>query len=502
MTSALSPRDIQTRIRSGESLEDVAREAGMPVEKVEPFAAPVLAEREHVANSALQCPVRRRGETGSVRAMRTVVQERLATLGIDADEDVAWDAWRNEDRRWTVVARYEDGGTEHTATFIFDQRARFSVASDDDARWMIGEYTPAAPGVVDSPDAEPTVDLNDELALVRAVQGSVPLVEVPPTPAAPKALPSPVVHARETVVEREVPAKDSAAQLPLDESDDLEVEDYSPAELEQVDGIYDIVPNNTSDMDVLYEMLSSFSEDSVNIYAGLANPVTSEPVAPVAEVTPVEPLLSADEYEAPRAPAVDPQNDPQVAELDWVDVDEEPIEELDETPAAPSRAAGDVDVQDNEPPVADHAGDDLVAAEGVVEIEAAEPAEEQVVEEVVEDLEAKGLVSDEEVVAQIVDDLESEGLVADEVTNRDLDEAEVEAAPDTAVVEIPEPAQPVTEPAVEPAEDVPATPQPELVETPEAPAQPAAKPKAKPRKKRASVPSWDEIMFGGPTPKL
>ena len=40
MKTSLSPRDIQTRIRAGESLEDVGRMAGIPLDRVERFAAP------------------------------------------------------------------------------------------------------------------------------------------------------------------------------------------------------------------------------------------------------------------------------------------------------------------------------------------------------------------------------------------------------------------------------------------------------------------------------
>ena len=38
MDSALTPREIQARIRAGEPLSDVARAAGMAVDWVEPFA--------------------------------------------------------------------------------------------------------------------------------------------------------------------------------------------------------------------------------------------------------------------------------------------------------------------------------------------------------------------------------------------------------------------------------------------------------------------------------
>src|SRR5688500_5268814 len=49
MDSALRPRDIQTRIRAGETPETVAQAAHTSVDKIMAFAAPVLAERQHVA---------------------------------------------------------------------------------------------------------------------------------------------------------------------------------------------------------------------------------------------------------------------------------------------------------------------------------------------------------------------------------------------------------------------------------------------------------------------
>src|SRR5690242_10510685 len=49
---ALSPRDIQARIRGGESADDVARVAGVPVDRVLRYAGPVLQERAMLAQHA------------------------------------------------------------------------------------------------------------------------------------------------------------------------------------------------------------------------------------------------------------------------------------------------------------------------------------------------------------------------------------------------------------------------------------------------------------------
>ena len=54
---------------------------------------------------------------------------------IDA-EQISWDAWRTEDRRWSIEVRWPSED-ESAAHFEFDQRGRFSVAHDEAARMLI-----------------------------------------------------------------------------------------------------------------------------------------------------------------------------------------------------------------------------------------------------------------------------------------------------------------------------------------------------------------------------
>ena len=181
MNTSLSPRDIQSRIRAGESLEDVTRLAGIPLDRVERFAAPVLAEREHVAAVAMSASVRRRGETSGHRSLRITVTERLVTRGVDIDT-VRWDSYRLDDGRWAVTADYTSGTENRHACFTYDPRSRFSVAANDEARRLLGELSAGPQPVRQRPtdsaptgeDGEPTVDLSDELALVRATREPSP----------------------------------------------------------------------------------------------------------------------------------------------------------------------------------------------------------------------------------------------------------------------------------------------------------------------------------------
>jgi len=139
MDSALRPRDIQARVRAGETPEAVAVLAQVSVDKIMPYCVPVLAERQHVAALAQRSHVRRRNVEGPSRRLTDVVRERLRSRGVDA-RSAEWDAWRRDDGRWLVQATYHSGERERTALFVFDAIGRYSVADDDEAKWLTGEH--------------------------------------------------------------------------------------------------------------------------------------------------------------------------------------------------------------------------------------------------------------------------------------------------------------------------------------------------------------------------
>jgi hypothetical protein len=150
MDSTLRPRDIQARIRAGETPETVAQVAGTSVDKVMPYAAPVLAERAHVAQRAQRASIRRPpgdGPTaGSGRTLGEAVGSHLRGRNVDPDS-ITWDAWRREDGRWTLTGAYAASGRVGAAHFSFDAPGNYVVADDDDAHWLLGEVpdTPAQP---------------------------------------------------------------------------------------------------------------------------------------------------------------------------------------------------------------------------------------------------------------------------------------------------------------------------------------------------------------------
>jgi len=124
---SLAPRDIQARIRSGESAEDVARIAGVPVDRVLRYAGPVLQERAMLAQYARRTRLKTSDKGAS---LAEVVDARLGQHGIEL-EKISWDAYRRDDGTWRIVATWPSGKATATAMWELD-KARQTVTPQDD----------------------------------------------------------------------------------------------------------------------------------------------------------------------------------------------------------------------------------------------------------------------------------------------------------------------------------------------------------------------------------
>ena len=132
---SLSPRDIQARIRSGESADDVARIAGVPVDRVLRYAGPVLQERAMLAQHARRTRLKT-SEKGAPLA--EVVDARLAQHGIDA-EKISWDAYRRDDGSWRIVATWPSGKATAQAMWELDRGRQVVTPHDDMAQYLCTE---------------------------------------------------------------------------------------------------------------------------------------------------------------------------------------------------------------------------------------------------------------------------------------------------------------------------------------------------------------------------
>ncbi|MEV4749356.1 septation protein SepH [Streptosporangium sp. NPDC049248] len=130
--SPLRPKEIQARIRAGETAEEIANTAGIPVERVRWFEGPVLQEREYMAQQAQRCAVRLPGDSAPGPTLGDLVAERLTRRGVPADE-IEWDSAKRDDNMWRIKLGFVWNGHTRNAEWLFDPRRRHITPHDDEA---------------------------------------------------------------------------------------------------------------------------------------------------------------------------------------------------------------------------------------------------------------------------------------------------------------------------------------------------------------------------------
>ena len=169
----MSVKEIQRRLRAGETMDAIARDGHISVEKVERFAGPILQERVYILDQAFAVVLRKE----SARDQETfydVVISRLAPMGVDSDS-LSWNTWRIDDGTWTIDLSYPNRDGHGSATWNFDLNRRSITATNENARWMLGQE-PAprtqTPGLVHSEPSHPS-------RIVDSIPTSEPVRETP-----------------------------------------------------------------------------------------------------------------------------------------------------------------------------------------------------------------------------------------------------------------------------------------------------------------------------------
>jgi Protein of unknown function (DUF3071) len=185
----LPPRVIQSRIRAGETPEQVAAASGARVERIMRFAHPVLQERSRVAEQAREARVRLSEGTLTVN-LHQFMAERVRMIGTDPHA-VEYDAYRADDGTWLVTGSWRSGEESGTACWAFDVAGR-TVTPSDAATMDFAEGTRLVRVVPDVPHQPPApvhrsvAVLRDEPAAAPADSGQ-PAPPVVPEPIAPGA---------------------------------------------------------------------------------------------------------------------------------------------------------------------------------------------------------------------------------------------------------------------------------------------------------------------------
>jgi hypothetical protein len=149
-------KEIQARLRAGESMGSISRTTDWSVEKIEKFSGPILQERAYVIETARKSYLRREASSPTLDEA-TLIQ--LSSHGVDM-EAVEWNTHRNVDGTWNIVVQYPNIDGTAEANWNFELGNRILTAQDDSARWIAGDAKESRPrtathGFINSVDPTP-----------------------------------------------------------------------------------------------------------------------------------------------------------------------------------------------------------------------------------------------------------------------------------------------------------------------------------------------------------
>ncbi|OHR21354.1 DNA-binding protein [Corynebacterium sp. HMSC061H03] len=113
----LSPREIQDRIRGGQTVEELIEYSGMQPRKIESFAYPVLAERARIAELGKQSKPRRIDGPAKL-SLWEILATAFAARGQEL-ADASWDAYRDPSGQWIVTVTWNVGHTTNVAEWSY-----------------------------------------------------------------------------------------------------------------------------------------------------------------------------------------------------------------------------------------------------------------------------------------------------------------------------------------------------------------------------------------------
>ena len=141
----LTPREIQSEIRAGATVEELVQRWNDPIEYVAKFAQPIIDELGHIVHAAQGVRISIAGDRYNDEnhtEFGEIIASRLDASGARA---VAWNAARDEAGVWRVSVSYSLGGEEGVATWAFDPKKLILSPENQNAIALSTQNTLVAP---------------------------------------------------------------------------------------------------------------------------------------------------------------------------------------------------------------------------------------------------------------------------------------------------------------------------------------------------------------------
>lgn len=240
-----SPREIQSLLRSGLSVTEVAERTGENEDHIARFEAPITAELAFVLERALGVPVTTHDDEAA-STFGAAIEGRLREQGGTVSR---WQAYRLNDE-WIVGAEFTIGTVVEDATWSFDPRkltlvptntvaVRVSKADAVDAALFppLRVVSPQAPQRFDSGEFEPVREKPNPVVQIPIEIDEIIGESVTEPATAPESAPTDLLdelHKRRGERNDAMSSHPSTGSIPVITPDMLEIPDDSPVAPEDV----------------------------------------------------------------------------------------------------------------------------------------------------------------------------------------------------------------------------------------------------------------------------
>jgi hypothetical protein len=180
----LTPREIQTEIRSGATVDDLIARSGDPRHYIEKFAAPVQDELSHVIASALSVQISIAGDRHTDISHTEFGEIIAARLEASSAKHLVWSCRRDENHSWLVTATFEISSEPLVATWSFDPK-RLVLSPENETAIRLSTQNSltetsfaklkAAPSVTETVSESSPVGITETLADTQLVETIIPI---------------------------------------------------------------------------------------------------------------------------------------------------------------------------------------------------------------------------------------------------------------------------------------------------------------------------------------
>ena len=205
----ISPKEIQARLRAGESVEQLARAAGVPLARVARYSGPVQGEMARMIDAVRSSYVVRGRLGRSAVDLGTAVDAALEHGGAD-DESTEWTTYRQENGCWLVTVRWYSRKRTRTASWLYDPAQRTVTPSDHAAAALAFQESEEA-AAKRKPPAPPKKPTAKKAPARKAPAKKAPAKKAPAKKAAAKKAPAAKAPVKKAPA-RKAPAKKAPAK--------------------------------------------------------------------------------------------------------------------------------------------------------------------------------------------------------------------------------------------------------------------------------------------------